>query len=85
MDQTVRLWNVETGKEEIPFKGHTLAVNSVALSPDGRRALTGGEDKTVRLWDLETRKEKHRFSHRRAVNSVVVSMMAAGLCLGVQI
>ncbi len=29
------------------------SVNSVAITPDGRRAVYGGEDRTVRVWDLE--------------------------------
>ncbi|MDT5060270.1 MAG: hypothetical protein QOH63_729 [Acidobacteriota bacterium] len=53
-DNTVRLWDLETGRCLRVLSGHTGFIRSVALSTDQRRALSGGNENTVRLWDLET-------------------------------
>lgn len=52
IDNTMRLWDVETGRELCRFDGHTANVNCVAVSPDGRHALSGSADKTMRWWTL---------------------------------
>jgi serine/threonine protein kinase len=51
-DTTLRLWDAAEGAELRCLKGHTASVTSVALSPDGRHALSGSLDQTVRLWEL---------------------------------
>lgn len=35
------------------LEGHLSSVWAVAISRDGKRALSGSWDKTVRVWDLE--------------------------------
>ena len=44
-DQTIRVWDAETGKEIIqPLEGHSGYVNSVAFSPDGKKIVSGSYD-----------------------------------------
>lgn len=37
--------------------GHSSWIMGVALTPDGRRAVSASEDSTLRVWDLESGKE----------------------------
>ncbi len=60
-DQTVRLWDVATGRELLRLRGHADEVVAVALSADGQRAASAGKDGVVRLWDLEAGKESFAF------------------------
>jgi WD40 repeat protein len=52
-DNSVRLWDVETGEQIRVYEGHS-DVLSIAIGPDGRRMLSGSFDGSVRLWDLES-------------------------------
>ncbi len=52
-DRCLRIWDLATGACLRSFQGHTTGADSVALSADGRWALSaGGEDRRILLWDL---------------------------------
>ncbi|MEU3751314.1 serine/threonine-protein kinase [Streptomyces olivoreticuli] len=53
-DNTVRLWDVTTGRTVTTYQGHTSNVMSLAFGPDGHTLYSGGFDKTLRSWDLRT-------------------------------
>lgn len=46
-------WNLETGEKIVVLKGHTAVVFRLAVSPDKRRLLSGGNDSTLILWDID--------------------------------
>ena len=51
-DNTVRVWDVQTGQCEFTLEGHSGGVISVVFSPDGSRVASGSGDNTVRVWDI---------------------------------
>ncbi|WP_414756268.1 WD40 repeat domain-containing protein, partial [Anabaena sp. CCY 9910] len=53
-DNTIKLWNLETGNQIRTLKGHSNFVYSVSFSPDGKTLASGSKDNTIKLWHLET-------------------------------
>jgi WD40 repeat protein len=52
-DLTVRIWDVESGRQLLVLHGHTGPVTSAAFFPDGDRLVTAGVDGTIRIYVLE--------------------------------
>ena len=69
VDSSVHVWDLESGNELRRFyEKESAAVMHVAISPDGRRAISIGSfsldspgDPSIRVWDVESGKQVRRF------------------------
>ena len=56
-DKTLRVWNLENGQTVRTLEGHSDWVIGVAITPDGRRAVSASRDKTLWVWDIQSGEE----------------------------
>jgi len=63
-DNTIIIWDLETGQPAQTLQGHTDPVISIAWSADGRLA-SGSRDNTVIIWDLKTGQPSQTLHGRR--------------------
>ena len=54
-DNTLKIWNVETGEYIETLSGHTHYVRSVSWSPDGNLIASGSDDRVLRIWNPNDR------------------------------
>jgi WD40 repeat protein len=78
-DNTVKVWDAQTGQALLSLQGHTGVVNSVAFSPDGKRLATSSDDGRVqqagevKVWDAQTGKELLEIKDSKGGHQVVFS------------
>jgi WD40 repeat protein len=49
-DQTVRLWEVATGRQQAVLRPKGIAL-AVAFTPDGNSLVSGGDGEDLSLWE----------------------------------
>ena len=57
-DGTLKLWDFQQGTELATLSGNSGNVYSVAITPDGHKAIALSDD-TIKIWDLDTCRELH--------------------------
>ena len=65
-------WDLETGRINHVFEDVARSVNDIALSENGRFALTASADNLVRLWDMETRQQIRTLTGHEGIVTTVV-------------
>lgn len=81
--QAIHLWDARTGKLASQLDGHPHLVNSLVVSPDGRKAISSGWsdcEEYIKVWDLDTRRCLRTLKgHAGLVHCLAIS--ADGACL----
>ncbi|MEP4195694.1 MAG: TIR domain-containing protein [Aliishimia sp.] len=73
-DNTLRIWDAQSGATLRVLQGHDGDVTSAAFSRDGRYVLSGSDDNTLRIWDVQSGVVLQVLrGHERDVNSVAFS------------
>ena len=72
-DNTVKLWDTQSGKQIKTLTGHTGEVRSVSFSPDSKLLATGSADNTVKLWNISTGMEIQTLIEHKEVRSISFS------------
>ena len=73
-DNTLRLWDGQSGESLATLEGHADLVQSAQFSPDGLRIVSASSDNTLRLWDGQSGEPLATLEgHTRAVESAQFS------------
>jgi len=65
VDNTVRLWDTETGQLLGTLTGHIGPVHDVVWSPNGKELASGSGDGTIIIWDFLSGEKKRTLSLKR--------------------
>lgn len=74
-DKTAVIWTMD-GKRILTLSGHQSSINSIALSADGKHAITGGSDKFAIFWNLEPPQTKVILNASSSTSSSSVTALA---------
>jgi len=75
-----QVWELSECKLKTNHYGHTGYINTLAVSPDGSLAASGGKDGITMLWDLNDGKHLYSLEAGDVVNALVFSPNRYWLC-----
>src|SRR6266536_72051 len=61
IDNTVKVWDLESGREIHTFTGHKGWVTTVAFAPDSQLLASGSKDMLLKVWSINNERELQTF------------------------
>jgi WD40 repeat protein len=68
----IALWDVQQRTAKLAGLGHSQALTSVAVSPDGKTIVTTSSDGTAWLWDRTTSKPLHELNRQKVQGGILI-------------
>ena len=73
-NETLKLWDISTGRAIRTFRGYKDFIHSVAFSSDGQYVLSGNDDQTMRLWSVVSVRKVRTFTQGKYAEDLQKSM-----------
>src|SRR6266536_3426620 len=74
LDTTLKVWDKDMSRARVTLERHSAKVLSVAVTADGKRAVSVSEDQTLKVWDLDTGRVLRTLEgHSGHVNAVALT------------
>ena len=82
-DGTIKVWDVEQGKEIANFTKQKKAISALSFSPDDQFLVTCSVDRNIQIWKIQTLREAISFSgHSDTINAISFSYASKSLITG---
>ncbi len=71
---TVRIWDIESGKEFVSTSGHRAPVRALAFAPNGKVLASASDDNSVTFWQASTGRAIRRISYSQQKDNTCWSL-----------
>ncbi len=72
IDDTIKLWDAQTGQEFRTLTGHSANVSSVSFTPSGEEVISAGYDGLIKIWSVKDSRLSTIKAHSYGVNSIAL-------------
>ncbi|ETO08749.1 G-protein beta WD-40 repeat protein, partial [Reticulomyxa filosa] len=70
-DQTIRLWDIKTGKQIQLLQGHSNNIHNISFSSNNQNIISCSYDKTIRIWDIQSGKQIQLLQHPNIITDLI--------------
>lgn len=78
-DNSLNVWNLQSGDMRYCLEGHTDWINTLAMSQDGKIAASYSMDDTLKFWDLQKGQMLYSLQIKGLGGSKVIAISSAGV------
>jgi WD40 repeat protein len=73
-EKTIKVWDLESGREIITLKGHTGWISAMALTSDDKYLISGCNDGSLKVWDIRYWRELFTLpGHKGKIEGILIT------------
>jgi len=70
---TVRIWDLESGKQEGAPMEHESSMTNLSVTRDGTKIISSGERGRIKVWDIESHKLVKEWTYPKSYPNIAIS------------